>query len=186
MRKNFGAKSYLYPMPVLLISTYDENGEADIMNAAWGSISDTNKISMYLTPSHKTVKNIKLNKAFTVSVADEAHVVEADYVGIVSGNLVKDKVKRSGFHVSKSAFVNAPVIDELPMVLECTLDSINSETDCVTGTIVNVGIEESVLDKNGNVDFAKFNPITYDPVGNNYINLGKIVGKAFADGKKIK
>lgn len=186
MRKNFGAKSYLYPMPVLLIATYDENGQPDIMNAAWGSISDTNKVSMYLTPSHKTVKNIKVKKAFTVSVADESHVVAADYVGIASGNTEKDKVKKSGFHVSKSEFVDAPVIDELPMVLECTLDSINSETDCVTGTIVNVGIDESVLDKNGNVDFSKFQPITFDPVGNNYVGLGKVVGKAFSDGNKLR
>lgn len=186
MRKNFGSKPYLYPMPVLLISTYDENGEPDIMNAAWGSISDSNKISMYLTPSHKTVKNIKLKKAFTVSVADEAHVVAADFVGIASGNTEREKVKKSGFHVTKSTFVDAPVIEELPMVLECTLDSINDETDCVTGTIVNVAIDESVLDKNGNVDFSKFKPITYDPVGNNYVGLGRVVGKAFSDGKKLK
>ena len=173
-------------MPVLLISTYDENGIPDIMNAAWGCISDSDKISMFLTQSHKTVKNIKLKKAFTVSVADANHVVEADYVGIASGNTEKNKVQKSGFHVSKSEFVDAPVIDELPMVLECTLDSINEETECVTGKIVNVGIDESVLDKNGHVDFSKFNPITYDPVGNSYVSLGKVVGKAFSDGKKIK
>lgn len=186
MRKNFGSKPYLYPMPVLLISTYDENGEPDIMNAAWGSISDSNKISMYLTPSHKTVKNIKLKKAFTVSVADEAHVVATDFVGIASGNTEREKVKKSGFHVTKSTLVDAPVIEELPMVLECTLDSIIEENDCVTGTIVNVAIDESVLDKNGNVDFSKFKPITYDPVGNNYVGLGRVVGKAFSDGKKLK
>lgn len=186
MRKNFGAKPFMYPMPVLLISTYDEDGNPDIMNAAWGMISDTNKITICLTPSHKTVKNILKKKAFTVSIADEAHTVAADYVGIVSGNNTPDKVKKSGFTMTKSEFVDAPVINELAMVLECKFESIDSETDCLVGEIVNVGIDESVLTKDGGVDLSKFKPICYDPVNNNYVGLGKIVGKAFSDGKKLK
>ena len=123
MRKNFGAKPYTYPQPVLIISAYDENGTPDAMNAAWGGISDDTQISMCLSAGHKTVKNIQARKAFTVSMADAAHVVACDYVGIVSGNKVPDKFEKAGFHATKSEFVDAPLIDELPMTLECTLVS---------------------------------------------------------------
>ena len=118
MRKNFGANPYLYPMPVLIIATYGPDGTPDAMNAAWGSIADTNRIAMYLAAEHKTVKNILARRAFTVSMADAAHVVEADYVGIVSGNHVPDKVARAGFHTTRSPYVDAPLIEELPMTLE--------------------------------------------------------------------
>lgn len=114
MRKNFGAKAYLYPQPVLIIASYDENGTADAMNAAWGGISEANQISMCLSAGHKTVQNILMKEAFTVSVADTAHVTECDYVGLVSGNDVPDKLEKAGFHTTKSEFVDAPLIDELP------------------------------------------------------------------------
>ena len=121
MRKNFGAKPYTYPQPVLIIAAYDENGAPNAMNAAWGGISDDTQISMCLSAGHKTVKNIQARKAFTVSMADAAHVAACDYVGIVSGNKVPDKFEKAGFHATKSEFVDAPLIDELPMALECTL-----------------------------------------------------------------
>ena len=120
MRKNFGAKPYTYPQPVLIIATYNENGTADAMNAAWGGISDDTQISMCLSAEHKTVKNILTRGAFTVSMADAAHVTECDYVGIVSANDVPDKLAKAGFHTTKAEFVDAPLIDELPMALECT------------------------------------------------------------------
>ena len=102
MRKNFGAKPFLYPQPVLIIASYDENGVPDAMNAAWGGISESDQISMCLSPGHKTVKNILARKAFTVSMADAAHVTECDYVGIVSANQVPDKLAKAGFHTTKS------------------------------------------------------------------------------------
>ena len=186
MRKNFGAKSFLYPMPVLIIATYDENGTPDSMNAAWGSIADTNRIAIYLSAEHKTTKNILARKAFTVSMADAAHVVEADYVGIVSANTVPDKLERAGLHTTKSSFVDAPLVDELPMALECKMVSFDEESELLIGEIVNVCAEERVLDEKGNIDPKKLNPITYDPVNHAYLTLGEKVGNAFSDGKKIK
>ena len=115
MKKNFGAKPYLYPMPVLIVASYGEDGVPDAMNAAWGAIADTDKISLTLSADHKTVKNILSRRAFTVSMATAEQVVACDYVGVVSGNKVPDKVARAGFHTQKSAFVDAPLIDELPM-----------------------------------------------------------------------
>lgn len=186
MRKNFGAKPYLYPQPVFIIATYDENGNADAMNAAWGGISESNQISMCLSAGHKTVKNILIKKAFTVSMADVKHVVACDYVGIESGNTVPDKLEKAGFHTTKSEFVDAPVIDELPMAVECKLLSYDPETCRLVGEIVNVSAEESVLDENGKIDPKKLQPITFDPVNNAYLALGEKVGNAFQDGTALK
>ena len=186
MRKNFGAKPYTYPQPVLIISAYDENGTPDAMNAAWGGISDDTQISMCLSAGHKTVKNIQARKAFTVSMADAAHVVACDYVGIVSGNKVPDKFEKAGFHATKSEFVDAPLIDELPMALECTLVSYDPETCRLVGEIVNVSADERILDENGKIDPAKLEPITFDPVNNAYLKLGEKVGNAFKDGMQLK
>ena len=186
MRKNFGAKPYTYPQPVLIIATYDENGAPDAMNAAWGGISDDTQISMCLSAGHKTVKNIQARKAFTVSMADAAHVAACDYVGIVSGNKVPDKFEKAGFHATKSEFVDAPLIDELPMTLECTLVSYDPETCRLVGEIVNVSADERILDENGKIDPAKLEPITFDPVNNAYLKLGEKVGNAFKDGMQLK
>ena len=185
MRKNFGSKTFMYPMPVLIIGTYGEDGTPDAMNAAWGGICDTGKIMLSLAKSHKTYKNIMNKKAFTVSIADSAHVAECDYVGIVSANNVPDKFYRAGFHAKKSEFVDAPVIEELPMTLECRLEK-TDEDGLVIGEIVNVSADESILDVSGKIDPSKFTPITFDPVNNNYIRLGLPCGQAFAAGKKIK
>lgn len=185
MKKDLGAKTYLYPMPVLMIATYNEDGTADVMNAAWGGISDVNQISICLTESHKTVKNIKRTGAFTVSVADADHVAECDYLGIVSANNEPKKVEKAGFSVSKSKFVDAPVINELKMALECKLVSRNDETGITIGQIVNVSADENVM-TDGKIDPAKLRPITFDPVNNAYLVIGEKVGNAFSDGKKIK
>lgn len=158
MRKNFGAKTYMYPMPVLIIATYDEEGRPDAMNAAWGGIADYNQVALCLSESHKTTKNILARKAFTVSMADAAHVAECDYVGIVSANNVPDKFQRAGFHAVKSEFVDAPVIEELPMTLECRLNKVTEE-GLIIGDIVNVSADESIL-TDGKIDPSKFTPIT--------------------------
>ena len=186
MRNNFGAKPYTYPQPVLIIASYDENGTPDAMNAAWGGISDDTQISMCLSAGHKTVKNILKRKAFTVSMADAAHVAACDYVGIVSANNVPDKLEKAGFHTTRSEFVDAPLIDELPMTLECRLVSYDEESCRMVGEIVNVSAEESVLDENGKIDPEKLQPITFDPVNNAYLKLGEKVGNAFRDGLALK
>ena len=186
MRKNFGAKPYTYPQPVLIIASYDENGTPDAMNAAWGGIRDDTQISMCLSAGHKTVKNILKRKAFTVSMADAANVAACDYVGIVSANDVPDKLEKAGFHTTRSEFVDAPLIDELPMALECRLVSYDEESCRMVGEIVNVSAEESVLDENGKIDPGKLQPITFDPVNNAYLKLGEKVGNAFRDGLALK
>ena len=186
MRKDFGSKPYLYPQPVLMIASYDQEGTPDVMNAAWGGISDDNQISMCLSAGHKTVKNILERKAFTVSMADAAHVKECDYLGIVSANQVPDKVARAGFHTTKSSYVDAPIIDELAMALECKLISYDPESCRMVGEIVNVSIDESVLTEDGKVDVSKLNPITFDPINSAYLKLGEKAGDAFSDGKSLK
>lgn len=185
MRKNFGAKPYMYPLPVLIIGTYGEDGTPDAMNAAWGGICEADKIMLCLSDTHKTTKNILNRKAFTVSFADAAHVVACDYVGVVSGNKEPKKFEKAGFHAIKSEFVDAPLIAELPMALECELDKVN-EDGLIIGRIVNVSVDESVLGADGKADPAKFGPITFDAVNNTYIKLGETVGKAFSDGLKLK
>lgn len=186
MRKNFGSKPMLYPQPVFIIAAYDENGVPNAMNAAWGGLSEENEIMICLSADHKTTKNIQVRKAFTVSMATADYVKECDYVGIVSGNEVPDKVERAGFHTTASQFVDAPLIDELPMAVECELISYDPKTCRLFGRIVNVSADESVLNAQGAVDPAKLRPITFDPMNNTYCVLGEVVGNAFADGMEIR
>lgn len=186
MRKNFGAKPLSYPQPVFIIATYGEDGTPDAMNAAWGGISEMTEISMCLSAGHKTVKNILKRGAFTVSMAEAGQVIACDYVGIVSGNRVADKFAKAGFHASKSEFVDAPLIDELSIALECKLKDYNPETCILRGEIVNVSVDERVLDPKGNVDVAKAAPIIFDPFNNTYLSIGEKVGNAFSDGKQLK
>ena len=185
MRKNFGAKSWLYPMPVLIVGSYDENGNPNAMNAAWGGIYDTNLVMVCLADDHKTTENIKKSGAFTLSFATASTVNSCDYVGIVSANDIPDKFARAGFHATKSEFVNAPLIDELPMSVECRLLKFNEDGICI-GEIVNVSADESVLGDRGEVDAKKLDPIIYDSANHTYWNFGEKVGTAFSDGKKIK
>ena len=159
MRKSFGVKPLIYPQPVLIIGTYDENGIANAMNAAWGGISEENEISICISAEHKTTKNILLNGAFTVSMATADTVAPCDYVGIVSGNDVPNKLEIAGFHTEKSQFVNAPIICELPMAVECKLKSYDEDSCRLVGEIVNVCAEESIL-TNGKIDPDKLRPIT--------------------------
>lgn len=186
MRKNFGAKPYTYPQPVFILAAYGEDGTPYAMNAAWGGISDDNELSMCISAGHKTTKNILAKGAFTVSMATVKYLAACDYVGIVSGNTVPDKFEKAGFHAVKSAFVDAPLIEELPVAVECRLKSYDENTCRMVGEIVNVSVDESVLDENGNVDVAKVRPITFDPFNNTYVALGEIAGKAFHDGKELK
>ncbi len=186
MRKNFGCKTFMYPLPVLIIASFDQDGTVDAMNAAWGGIADYDKVALCLSAGHKTVKNILHSKAFTISMADAKHVKECDYFGIVSANQVPDKFKKSGLHAVKSQFVNAPIICELPMTIECDLIDYNSDTGIMLGKIINVSADECVLDENGKIDPKKLEPITFDPVNNTYLKIGEKIGNAFKDGLQIK
>ena len=186
MRKNFGAKTWVYPMPVFIISSYDENKKPNAMNAAWGGISEEHQISICISNDHKTTENILKSKAFCVSIATSKTVAPCDYVGIVSGNDENQKMEKAGFTFTNSEKVNAPIINELPMALECKLISYNKDTCTLIGDIVNVSCDEEYLDENNKIDINKVEPITYDPVYHKYIKLGEVVGNAFKDGLKLK
>ena len=156
------------------------------MNAAWGGISEETELSICLSPEHKTVENILARGAFTVSMADADHVVACDYVGVVSGNDEPNKMEKAGFHTTKAEHVDAPLIDELPLAIECTLISYDKESCRLVGEIVNVSADECILGENGKIDPAKLKPITYDPVNHTYLQLGEKVGNAFKDGFQLK
>lgn len=183
MRKNFGKKPWVYPQPVLMIGTYDENGTPNLMNAAWGGQYGANTVMLCLG-SHKTTDNIKLKGAFTVSFATAGTVIPCDYVGIVSANNEPDKLKKAGFTVVKSEFVDAPIINELPLTLECKLLKFNEDGN-VIGEIINVSADESIL-TDDNVDYKKLDAIIFDPTAAAYIRLGEKIGNAFKDGAKLK
>ena len=186
MRRNFGPNPLCYPQPVFIIAAWDADGTPNCMNAAWGGISEAQEVSVCISEGHKTTANILHSKAFTISMATADQVIACDYVGITSGNRVPDKFARAGFHATASAFVNAPLIDELPMAMECELISYDPKTCRLTGRIVNVCAEESILGENGRVDPQKLRPITFDPMNNTYVVLGETVGQAFRDGAKLK
>lgn len=187
MMKDIETKLALFPMPLLVIATYDEKGEVNAMTAAWGTISAADKITLCLDEDHKTTKNIRTSKAFTVSIADKDHMAEADFLGIVSGNKMADKFKRSGLTAVKSEHVNAPIIEEFPLVMECELAEI-IETDnlhAIIGKIVNAKADENILNKNGEVNPAKIKALIFDQFQKNYYGVGKKVGKAWHEGAVI-
>ncbi len=186
MRKNFGAKEMCYPMPVFIIGTYNEDGTPNAMNAAWGGVTEEAQLTICVDAEHKTAENVLARKAFTVSMGTATYVDACDYVGIVSGNKEPDKFAKAGFHATKSSFVDAPLIDELPMALECEMISYDKESCHLVGKVVNVCVDEDYLDKDGKVDVKKLQPITFDPVHHTYLVLGETVGKAFHDGLKLK
>ena len=186
MRKNFGAKTWTYPQPVFILATYNEDGTPDAMNAAWGGISEDKELSMCISEDHKTTANILARKAFTVSMGTADQAVACDYVGIASGNDVADKVAKAGWHTTKSEFVDAPLIDELPMAVESQPVSDDPASCRLVGKIVNVSADEFVLDGEGKIDPDKLRPITFDPIHFAYRVLGEKVGNAFKDGAKLK
>ena len=183
MRKHLGAKPYLFPQPVMIIGSYDEAGEPNAMNAAWGGIVGMDKIIISLG-SHQTTDNIMRNKAFTVSMADAGHVAACDYVGLVSKRNEPRKMEKVGFTTTKSAFVNAPILNELPLALECELDKVLD--GLIVGRIVNVSADESIMDGEEGISMDRFAPITYDTAHLKYYRLGSCVGTAFSEGKALK
>lgn len=187
MRKDFGSKSWLFPMPVFIIGTYDENGNANAMNAAWGGMYDTNQVMISLA-GHVTTDNIRKNKAFTISFATRQTVEASDYVGIVSLAKEPKKLEKAGLTVVKSDKVNAPLFKEFPVTIECELNSIDGEMGegaTVVGDIINVSVDESVL-TDGKIDFNKFEPISYDPANNKYRVVKEEIADAFRVGMKLR
>ena len=187
MRKNIKTTEAIFPMPVLMIATYNEDGSIDIMNAAWGTMLNRDQVILNLTETHKTVQNIKKRKAFTVSIADSKHVVEADYFGVVSGNNTLNKFENSGLTATKSENVDAPIINEFPICLECEfIEYQDDEYGCgVVGKVVNVTADENVMNGD-NVDIELVSAIAFDPFTHGYYKVTKRVGNAFEDGFKLK
>lgn len=187
MRTSIKTTEAIFPMPVLMIATYNEDGTIDVMNAAWGMMIDRNVIALNLTETHKTVKNIKSRKAFTVSIADAKHVKEADYFGVVSGNNTPNKFEESGLTVTKSEIVDAPIVNEFPICMECEyIEYQDSEYGGgVIGKVVNVTADENVM-KDNNVDISLVDAIAFDPYTHGYYRVGERVGNAFKDGFELK
>ena len=187
MKKNLGAIPALYPMPVLMVAAYDEKGTPNVMNAAWGTICDTDKIALIIDEDHKTTRNIRATGAFTVALADVSHMAEADFFGIATGNKMPDKFAKSGLHAEKSASVNAPVIGEFPVTMECELAEVvdTEHLHAVVGKIVNVVADEEVLDEKGKVDPARLNALIFDQFRSGYYVSGEQVGKAWNAGKGL-
>lgn len=185
MRKNLGSKPILYPQPVLIIGSYDENGIPNAMNAAWGGIAGWHSVFISIS-RHKTTDNILASGAFTVSIGTADQLAACDYVGLVSANDVPDKMEKSGFHTSRSEFVNAPIIEELPLALECRLISYDAENDYMFGEIINISADETILDENGNISIEKMRPLVFDGGNITYHLIGEKVGIAFHDGKSLK
>ena len=187
MRVKLNLTEGIFPMPVLMVATYNEDGSVNVMNAAWGTMQERGTVALNLTETHKTVQNIKAKGAFTVSIADAAHIVEADYFGVESGNKVADKFARSGLTAGKAECVDAPVINEFPLCLECEfVEYQHNEYGCgVIGKVVNVTADESVM-KDGKVDMSLVNAIAFDPYTHGYYKVSERVGEAFQDGLQLK
>ncbi len=187
MKKSLGSFPGVYPMPVLMVAAYDENGRVNVMNAAWGMICAMDKIALFIDEDHKTTQNLLKTKAFTVSIADKEHMDVADFFGIATGNKMADKFERTGYHAVKSDVVNAPVIDEFPYVMECELaEVINTENMyAIVGKIVDTKAEESILDENDKVEVEKLQALIFDQFKHGYYVSGDKAGKAWNAGKDL-
>ena len=186
-RTNLGAKLYVTPQPALMIATYDENKVPDVMMAAWGGQYDGNQVCFQLS-KHKTTDNLRLTKAFTLSFADARTVAQSDYFGIVSGNDVENKVAKAGFTWKDSPNVNAPIINEYPVTMECVVVDMQEREDggaFVVGQIVNASADSTVV-TNGKIDIKKLNPLVWDGSSFNYYTVGDSVGKAWNSGMALK
>jgi len=184
MKKDFGVKPYLFPMPTYMIGTYNEDDTVDVMMMAWGGICAEDMVALNLEADHKTVANIKARGAFTLAVPGTDTLEASDFLGIVSANKAPDKFERSGLHAVKSQRVDAPVIEEYPLTLECTVEKMEEEPYGlrVLGKIVNVLADETVLDEKGKIDAGKLNAFIFDQMQNGYYAVGGQVGQAWHSG----
>lgn len=187
MRKKLKITEGIFPMPVLMVATYNEDGSVNVMNAAWGTMQERDTVALNLTETHKTVQNIRQRGAFTVSIADAAHVKEADYFGVETGNKEPHKLEKAGLTAVKAETVDAPVIREFPLCLECEfLEYQENQYGCgVIGKVVNVTADESVM-RDGKLDMSLVNAIAFDPYTHGYYRVFERVGEAFKDGLQVK
>ena len=183
MKKEIKKAPGIFPMPVLMIGTYNEDGTPDVMNAAWGMAQSMNQLKLCLTESHKTVKNMKRTGACTVALGTKDLVAESDYLGIVSANNVSNKFEKTGLHAVKSEKVEAPIIEEYPICMECKV--IDFEEDGTLVEVVNVLAEEKYLNEDGTIKLDEVGIISYDPYGHGYYVIGNKVGQAFSEGKRL-
>ena len=187
-RKNFSDKAVITPLPAIMIATWDENENPDVMMAAWGGQCGPKHITFELS-AHKTTDNIRLKKAFTISFATKDDIVQSDYFGIVSANDEPDKVKKAGFTISRSPNVDAPIINEYKLTLECRaieIEETSLNETRVVGEVVNMSADESILDEEGNIDLSKLQPVIFDSAKNEYRVVGAKVGTAWGSGKAIQ
>ena len=182
-RKNFGPDHALMttPQPCVMIATWDKDHNPDVMMAAWAGQCDYRQVFISLSP-HKTTENLEATGAFTLSFADENTVAESDYFGLVSAHKVPDKVARAGFTVTPSPNVDAPIINEYPLTLECKV--VSFQDGILIGEVVNMSAEDRIL-TDGRIDLAKLKPIVFDAAGISYRSIGDEVGKAWGAGKKF-
>ncbi|WP_102372653.1 flavin reductase family protein [Enorma phocaeensis] len=187
MKREIGVQPALYPMPVLMIAPYNEDDTVDVMNMAWGGICARDMVALNISRGHKTAKNLEARGAFTLSVADVAHLDESDYFGIASGNKVADKFERTGMTATKSSRVDAPVVDQYPITLECSVVEMQEQPYGlrVLGKIENVLADEAVLNEDGKVDPVKLNAFAFDQFQSGYYALGEKVGQAWNSGKRF-
>lgn len=182
-RANFGQMMFVAPEPAIMIGTYDAQGVPDVMMAAWGSQCGRDEIMIHLS-EHKTTENLRLKRAFTVSFATKETVAQSDYLGMVSAHEVPGKLTKVGFTVHKSPNVDAPIVDQYPVTIECQV--VSFEKGVLIGKVVNTSADKSVLDDQGNIDFGKLHPVVFDPVSNTYREVGEVVGQAWKSGETYK
>lgn len=187
MKKQIKANVPIFPMPVLLVSTFGEDGKVDVMNAAWGTMVESGVLALNLMENRKTVENIKANGGFVVHIADAKHVVEADWFGVVSGHKEPEKFAKSGMTFTKSNLIDAPIINELPIAIECEFVEYQANATGlgVIGKVLRTSVEEENL-KDGKVNIDSLEAIVFDPYTNGYYKVGERVGNAFKDGFKLK
>ena len=187
MKRSYGTGANLFPMPVLMVATYCDDGSVDVMNMAWGGICDDHKVALNLAPEHQTSANIEKRKAFTISIADSDHIKQADYLGMVSASKVSDKFVRSGLTAVRSESVDAPVIEDFPLTLECEVVEMKKEPGLlhVVGEIKSSLVDESVLDEKGKVDIRKLDALIYSTFDSKYYRVGEEAGKAFKSGNEM-
>lgn len=187
MKKDFGVKPYLFPMPTYMIGTYNEDDSVDVMMMAWGGICAEDMVALNLEAEHKTVANIKARGAFTLAIPGIDTLKESDFFGIASSNTMADKFIRSGLHASRSERVDAPVIEEYPITLECKVEKLEEEPYGlrVLGRIENVLADEAVLDEKGKIDVEKIHAFAFDQMKNGYYSIGEKVGQAWKSGSDL-
>lgn len=184
MRKEFGVKPWILPQPVLIIGTYDKDGNANAMNAAWGGTYDMDKVSIALS-EHKTTANLRATKAFTLSFGTKKTVAACDYVGLVSQNKEPDKIEKAGLTPIKSSKVNAPLFEEFPLTLECEVERFDEKDEILIGKVVGISVDEAYIE-NGKINTEKMEIIAYDAINHKYRLVKEEVADAFKVGFTIK